>query len=125
MDAATTWTDIEAFLLGFPDTEASTSWGMPGVKTGGRLVAWWRDRDDSPGCVAVKVDRDEAEALIQDAATPFHTNDHLRDRSPNVVLFRPGEIDPVELRELLTDAWRVTATPSVLAAWTAENEPDA
>lgn len=53
------WDAIEAFVLGFPDTERSTSWGMPGVKTGGTLVTWRRDRTDSPGSVAFKVDRTE------------------------------------------------------------------
>lgn len=62
------WDEIERFVLAFPDTERSTSWGMPGVKTGGTLVAWWRDRKDSPGAVAFKVDRADLEALVADEA---------------------------------------------------------
>ncbi|WP_313406204.1 MmcQ/YjbR family DNA-binding protein [Aeromicrobium sp.] len=117
-----TWDEIEAFLLGFPDTVTSTSWGMPGVKTGGRLVAWWRDQDDSPGSVAFKVDRSELEALVEDPDTPYYTIEHFRKFDSNAVLVRPGEVDPVELREMLTDAWLVTAKPTVLKAWLAEHE---
>lgn len=116
------WPEIEEFLLGFPDTERSTSWGMPGVKTGGTLVAWWRDLDDSPGCVAFKVDRAELEGLVQDSSTPYFTIEHFRKFDSNAVLVRPGEVEPEELREMLTDAWLVTAKARVRAAWLADQQ---
>ncbi len=119
-----TWEDIEAFVLTFPDTEASLSWGMPGVKTGGRLVAWWRDRDDSPGSVAIKVDRSELEALVDDASTPYYSIDHFRKTDLAAVLVRPDEVDPTELRELLTEAWLLMASPTVREAWLVENDED-
>jgi len=119
------WDEAEAFLLTFPDTERSTSWGMPGVKTGGTLVAWWRDRPDSPGSLAFKVDRSELEALVEDPGTPYYTIEHFRKFDSNAVLVRPDEADPEELREMLTDAWLVTAKPKVRTAWLAENEPPA
>ncbi|MET1132851.1 MAG: MmcQ/YjbR family DNA-binding protein [Aeromicrobium sp.] len=121
MGTAMTWQQIEAFLLEFPDTEASTSWGMPGVKTGGRLVAWWRDRDDSPGCVAFKVDRDELEAVIEDSSTAYFTIEHFRKFDSNAVLVRPEDVDPAELREMLTDAWLATAKPKIRTAWLTEH----
>ncbi|MFS0884086.1 MmcQ/YjbR family DNA-binding protein [Aeromicrobium sp. 179-A 4D2 NHS] len=119
-----TWEEIEAFLLQFPDTEASLSWGMPGVKTGGRLVAWWRDRDDSPGSVAVKVDRSELEALTEDPGTPYYYIEHFRKADLSAVLVRPDEAEPDELRELLTEAWLLMATPTVREAWLVENGED-
>lgn len=121
MGTTLTWEDIEAFLLRFPDTVTSTSWGMPGVKTGGRLVAWWRDQDDSPGCLAFKVDRTELEALVEDPSNPYFTIEHFRKFDSNAVLVRLVEADRDELRELLTDAWLVTAKPTVRKAWLAEN----
>ncbi|GAA3534407.1 hypothetical protein AFL01nite_06270 [Aeromicrobium flavum] len=125
MGTAMTWDDVEAFLLRFPDTEKSTSWGMPGVKTGGTLVAWWRDRDDSPGCLAFKVDRAELEALVEDPDTPYFTIEHFRKFDSNAVLVRPEDVDPAELREQLTEAWIVTAKVKVRKAWLAENGRDA
>lgn len=119
-----TWDEIEAFLLAFPDTEASLSWGMPGVKTGGRLVAWWRDRDDSPGSVAIKVDRAELPALVEPDSTPFYTIEHFRARGLSAVLVRPGEADARELRELLTEAWLMMASTTVREAWLVENGED-
>lgn len=120
-----TWEEIEAFLLAFPDTTASVSWGMPGVKTGGRLVAWLRDQADSPGAVAIKVDRAEREALLLDPSLPYFTIDHFEKFDTNAVLVRPPDVDPVELRELLTDAWLITAKPRVRSAWLAQNDADA
>lgn len=120
-----TWEEIEAFLLGFPDTAASTSWGMPGVKTGGTLVAWLRDREDSPGSVAFKVDRSELDALVEDPDLPYYTIEHFRTFDSNAVLVRPEDVDPVELREMLTDAWLVTAKPKVLKAWLADRQDHA
>lgn len=117
-----TWDEIEVFLLDFPDTVASTSWGMPGVKTGGRLVAWWRDRDDSPGCLAFKVDRAELAALIEDDNTAYFTIEHFVKFNSNAVLVRPGDVDPTELREMLTDAWLATAKPRIRTVWLTQNE---
>ncbi len=124
MVAAVAWDEIESFLLEFPDTVASTSWGMPGVKTGGRLVAWWRDQDDSPGCLAVKVDRAELDALVEDPGTPYFTIEHFRKFDTNAVLVRPDEVDPAELREMLTDAWLITAKPTIRKIWLAQNGPE-
>src|SRR5690606_17556212 len=97
MGTAMTWDDGEAFLLRFPDTETSTSWGMPGVKTGGTLVAWWRDRDDSPASLAFKVDRAELEALVEDPDTPYYAIEHFRKFDSNAVLVRLADADPEEL----------------------------
>lgn len=116
------WAQIEAFLLTFPDTEQSTSWGMPGIKTGGTLVAWWRDREDSPGCVALKVDRADLEAVVEDPGTPYFTIEHFRKFNSNAVLVRPEEVDPGELREMLTDAWLTTAKATVRKAWLADQK---
>lgn len=118
------WDEIAAFLLGFPDTAASLSWGMPGVKTDGRLVAWWRDRDDSPGSVAIKVDRAELEALVADDSTPYYTIDHFRQFDLAAVLVRPGDADPDELRELLTEAWLLMAKPTVRETWLIRHDED-
>jgi len=118
------WPEIEEFLLSFPDTVAAISWGMPGVKTGGRLVAWWRDRQDSPGALAFKVDPAEREALLRDPDLPYFTNDHLERFDSPVVLVRPEDVDDDELREMLTEAWLVTAKPRVRRAWLEQSEGD-
>jgi len=115
-----TWDEIAAFLLEFPDTELTTTWRMPAVKTGGVLVAWWRDAEDSPGSIAFKVARDEIEGLVEDPGTPYYTIEHFRKFNSNAVLVRPEEAEPDELRELLTDAWLITAKARVRKAWLAE-----
>ena len=117
-----TWDEVQAFLLQFPDTVASTSWNMPGVKTGGRLVAWWRDQPDSPESLAFKVDPAELEALVEDPGLPYYTIEHFRKHGARAVLVRPADVGEAELREMLTDAWLLMAKPTVRAAWLERNE---
>ncbi|MCK5891306.1 MmcQ/YjbR family DNA-binding protein [Aeromicrobium sp.] len=115
------WDAIVAHLTQLPDTELTTTWGNPAVKTGGKLVAWWRDAPDSPGSVAVKVAPEELEALVADDTSPFFTIEHFRKFGTNAVLVRPEEVAPEELRELLTEAWRLMAKVRVRKAWEAES----
>ncbi len=114
------WNAIAAHLCTLPDTELTTTWDNPAVKTGGTLVAWSRDAADSPGAVAIKVDPEELEALVADPASPFYTIDHFRKFGTKAVLVRPEEVDADELREMLTEAWRLTAKARVRKAWEAK-----
>ena len=114
------WDDIVEHLTQLPDTELTTTWDNPAVKTGGKLVAWWRDAADSPGSVAIKVAPEELEALVTDDASPFYSIEHFRKFDTKAVLVRPEEVDPDELREMLTEAWRLMAKVRVRKAWEAE-----
>ncbi|WP_229051849.1 MmcQ/YjbR family DNA-binding protein [Aeromicrobium sp. Leaf350] len=114
------WDDIAGHLTALPDTELTTTWDNPAVKTGGKLVAWWRDASDSPGSVAIKVSPDELEALVADPDSPFYTIEHFRKFGTKAVLVRPEDVDPDELRDLLTEAWRLMAKVRVRKAWEAE-----
>lgn len=119
-----TWDEIAAFLLELPETEPSVSWGMPGIKTNRTLVAWWRDQPDSPGALAIKVPREELEAVLADDGNPFYTIEHFRTFNSNAVLARPEDVDPDELREMLIEAWRSTAKVRTRKAWDADHEVD-
>lgn len=111
------WAAIVTHLCALPDTELTTTWDNPAVKTGGKFVAWSRDAPDSPGAVAIKVDPTELEALVADPDSPFYTIEHFRRTGARAVLVRPEDVDPDELREMLTDAWRQTAKVRVRTAW--------
>jgi len=57
-------------------------------------------------------------ALIQDPETPFFTTSHF-DGHPSVLLraVHVGDLTPVELSELVQDAWLARASPSRRSAW--------
>ena len=114
------WDDVVEFLLGFPDTELTTTWNNPAVKTGGRLVAWWRDAADSPNSIAIKVDAAEKVALVQHPESPFYTIEHFEKMGTQAILVEPERVAEAELRELLTDAWLLNAKPRVRRNWEAQ-----
>lgn len=114
------WDDIVGFLLTFPDTELTTTWNNPAIKTGGRLVAWWRDATDSPESIALKVDPSEKLALIADPNSPFYTIEHFEKTGTQAVLVQPELVPAQELQELLTEAWRLNAKARVRRDWEAQ-----
>ena len=74
-----------------------------------------------PHALVVRVsDMGEREALLQGQPDVFFTTPHY-DGYP-YVLVRLEAIDPVELGELLDEAWRVFAAKRVVRAWDEERE---
>jgi hypothetical protein len=65
----------------------------------------------------------EREALLQGQPEVFFSTPHY-DGYP-YVLVHLHAVDPVELAELLEDAWRVFAAKRVVARWQAERAPEA
>jgi hypothetical protein len=52
----------------------------------------------------------EKHALVADVSTPFFTIDHFKGHAAGLVQqSRLGEIDRVELEEIITDAWAAKA----------------
>ena len=65
--------------------------------------------------VAIRVDRREREALLQEDPGTFFVTPHWQS-SPFVLVWL-ATVDPAQLRELLTDAWRVLAPKRVVRDW--------
>jgi hypothetical protein len=90
--------------------------GQVGASVAGKGFAWtWRARPDpkgprvpDPSVLAVRVDGAGAkDELLAADAEKFFTEPHYNGYP--AVLVRLAAVDPVELRELLTDAWRCRA----------------
>jgi hypothetical protein len=74
---------------------------------------------DQPGALVLRVvDMGEREALLQGNPDVFFSTPHY-DGWP-YVLVRLDAVDPVELEELIEDAWRVFAAKRAVKAWEAE-----
>ena len=104
-----TWKTVQKLGSKLPETEESTSYGTPALKVKGKLFARLREEGD---VLAVYTDDKEGQ-MAADASVYFSTPHY--DGYP-MVLVRLPKISERELREVLTDAWRMKAPPAVRRA---------
>jgi hypothetical protein len=110
------WDDVVSIGLRFPTVEASTSYGTPALKAKGKFLCRLRTEPDA--LVMRVIDMGEREALLQGDPDVFFTTPHY-DGHP-YVLIRLEKVDPVELAELIEDAWRLRAPKRVVKAFEEE-----
>jgi hypothetical protein len=122
-----TFSEVEAFALGLPETTSTPSYGgAPALKVNRKLFARLRgemadDLDDLTGerfgeVVMVRVaDLGEKEALLASEGGMYFTIPHY-DGYP-AVLVRLARADDTELRELLVEAWVRAAPKRALKAY--------
>ena len=108
-----TWEDVVAIGSRFPGLEPSTSYGTPSLKVRGKFVCRLRTNPDA--LVIRVVDMGEREALLQGEPEAFFSTPHY-DGYP-AVLVRLERVDPIELAELIEDAWRLQAPKRFVAAY--------
>ena len=116
--------DVRRIALGLPETAEDND----AFSVVGKGFVWpWRERVNPKkkkvkrlDIVALRTDGEsEKEALIAADPRKFFTEDHYNGYA--AVLLRLDEVDADELRELLTDAWRVQAPKRLRKAL--ESEP--
>jgi hypothetical protein len=116
--------DVRRIALSLPETAEDN--GAFSV-TGKQFVWPWRERvtPKKPkvkryDIVALRTDGvGEKEALIASDTRKFFTEDHYNGYA--AVLLRLDEVDVDELRELLTDAWRVQAPKKLRKSFTKQD----
>ncbi|MFI7675435.1 MmcQ/YjbR family DNA-binding protein [Actinophytocola sp. NPDC049390] len=102
--------DVRRVALSLPETTEKPSYGTPGFRVKDRLFARLREEGDLLVWVA---DEGEKRGLVASEPEKFSTTPHY-DGHPSV-LVRIEAVDEDELRELLTESWRLRA-PKKLAA---------
>lgn len=110
-----TFDDVRAIMLALPRVEEGTSYDTPAFRVGKRLIARLHQDGES---LVVKVDPQEREALLETQPDTFFITVHYLGE-PQWVLARLAVVDPGELRELLTEAWRRLAPQRIVAAYDA------
>jgi hypothetical protein len=105
----TSWEDVVAYALQLPAVAESTSYGTPALKVAGKLMCRLRTEDD--GGLAVKCSAADKAALVGGDDPAYYTTPHYD--GANYVLVRLELADPVELFELVDDAWQIAAPPKV------------
>ena len=111
-----TWEDVVEIGTLLPGVEVGTSFRTPALRVRGKGMCRLRTNPDA--LVLRVTDMGEREALLQGQPEVFFTTPHY-DGWP-YVLVRLDAVDPVELGELLEEAWRVFAAKRVVKAWEAE-----
>jgi len=105
------WDTVREIVSSLPEVEESAG-GRVSWRVRGKLFAWEaRERDG--GGLAVRVDRDEKELILDSNVDVYFTSPHYRGY-PGVQI-RLERIDEDELAQRLEDAWLIQA-PKRLAA---------
>jgi len=105
------WRTVRALALALPDAEEEPG-ERPAFRVRGKPFAW-RARERDGGGLAVRVDRDEKELLLESNPDVYFETPHYRGYP--AVLVRLDKIDRGELAERIEDAWLIQA-PKRLAA---------
>lgn len=107
---------MRSIALSLPETDEHPSYGgRPSFRV--KKKGFAHIRDDGESIVVFVSDLDEKDALLASDARKFFTTPHYDGCA--AVLVRYAEVDVAELRELITDSWRLKAPKRVLAAFEA------
>ena len=111
------WNTVRELALCFPEVEASTS-GRIAFNVRGKGFAWEaRERDG--GGLAVRVDRDDKELILDANPNVYFTSPHYNGYP--AVQINVEAIERDELHERLEDAWLIQAPKQLAAAYVAAN----
>jgi hypothetical protein len=99
-----TFDDVRSLALELPKVDEGTSYGTPAFKVAGKLLARLHQDGES---LVVKIDPDERTMRMKVDPETFYITDHYLNYP--WILVRIASVDPDDLRDLLEDAWRLTA----------------
>lgn len=92
---------VRRLALSFPGVEEGPSYGTPGFRVRGKLLArMWEDGE----VLVVKCGDQERDCRLQADPTTFFTTEHYRGYP--TVLVRLTRVAPSDLRAVLEEAWR-------------------
>jgi len=105
----TTANQVRELALKLPETVEKPEWGRPCFRVDDKIFASLRDGDEE---LSVKVSAKTRAALVEADPQTFSVPAHYV-RSPMFVV-RLASVSEEQMRELLTDAWRMTAPRRLL-----------
>jgi hypothetical protein len=109
------WRTVSRIARSFPEVEQSTS-GRRAWSVRGKGFAWEaRERDG--GGLAVRVDRDEKELILDSSSDAYFTSPHYNSFPAVQIDLKAISVD--ELRDRLEDAWLIQAPKRLAAAYLA------
>jgi len=105
-----TWNDVVAIARNLPQVEVSTWYGTPGIKVAGKGFA--RLRSESDGGVVLLCSLDEKASLLESDEPAYYTTPHYDGFG--AILVNLSLVDPLALRELVLQAWKIKAPKKLL-----------
>jgi hypothetical protein len=105
-----TFETVRQLALALPEVEESTSYGTPAFKVRKKLFVRLREE----GVLVVKCDLVYKDILLQSQPDAYFTTPHY-DGYP-AILVHLDAVDEDDLRDLLADAWRMTAPKRLVTA---------
>jgi hypothetical protein len=109
--------DVRKIALSLPETTEGPWYGAPGFKVKGK--GFLRIRTEAEGGLVVFISGEyEKEALLASDPKKFFTTPHYK--GGNTILVNLKAVGVRELRELITESWRIQAPPKVRGAFDAE-----
>ncbi len=106
---------VREMALAFPGVEEATSGGKPVFRVRGKLMARMRKDGDS---LLIKIDLFKREILINAEPQTFYITDFYSCHP--IVYVRLASVQSDTLRDLIEQAWRITAPKRLVEAYDAE-----
>jgi hypothetical protein len=101
---------LRTLMLALPEVDEGTSYGTPGFRVKGKFLArLWEGGE----VLVLRIGMFERDVLINAEPEKYFLTPHYADYP--AVLIRLAAVEPEELRELLTDAWRRQAPKRLVA----------
>jgi len=111
------WATVRDIAGAFPGAEESTTYGQPAFKVGGKLFAWLSPDRAAEGALAVRVDPEEKELLLDSDDAYFQTPHY--DGHP-ILLIRLERVGRRQLEERIEDSWLLRAPKRLVDAFVAD-----
>jgi hypothetical protein len=104
-----TWDSVGEFVRTLPGAVIDPTGPNPAIRVRSRVIARLRSDGET---LMVKVDWDERASLLREDPQTFFVTPHYDD-FPGI-LVRLATVEPEQLRELLTEAWRMRASQRMI-----------
>ena len=111
-----TWDEVVAIATELPETSEQQWYNTPALKVRGKGFA--RLRTEAEGGLVVMCGLDEKEALLASGDPAFYTTPHYDGYG--AILVDLDKVDPEQLTELLTEAWRSKAPAKLVRDFTGD-----
>jgi hypothetical protein len=112
-----TFEHVRLLALALPKAEEGTSYGTPAFKVGGTLFARLHQDGES---LVVKIDPGERAMRMKADPETFYITDHYLNYP--WILVRISSVDAADLRDLLEEAWRLSAPRRLVSDFDKERE---
>jgi hypothetical protein len=110
------WQTVREIALAFPEVEEYASHGgRPALRVRKKLLVWMSPSREAEGALAVRIDPDEKQLLIDANPDVYFSTPHYEGYP--IVLIRLEVIESDELAGRIEDAWLLRAPKRVVDAF--------